>query len=175
MRWFWPGLSGEYMPRTERIAFDELDIRHVPSIQIRSLAINSPHYDEDTMIWMARNRMNVHNLQGSRARLSDMKKEASKWSKAVTMPSCPNRSWMLIRSTWPNTAVSDKNPPQRPPHLCWSNPDVQKAMAKVIAEWWDNEPEMDRVRFFGADHNHFCECEACRLCPGCQYALAEVP
>ena len=48
-----------------------------------------------------------------------------------------------------------------------------KAMAKVIAEWWDNEPEMDRVRFFGADHNHFCECEACRLCPDVS-TLAEV-
>ena len=162
VRWFWPGLSGEYMPRTERIAFDELDIRHVPSIQIRSLAINSPHYDEDTMIWMARNRMNVHNLQGSRARLSDMKKRGFQVVKGGHNAVLPQQILDAHPEYMAEYGGKRQKPASRPPHLCWSNPDVQKAMAKVIAEWWDNEPEMDRVRFFGADHNHFCECEACQ-------------
>ncbi|MGI6082381.1 MAG: DUF4838 domain-containing protein [Limnochordia bacterium] len=162
VRWFWPGLSGEYMPRLERIVIEELDIRHVPSLAVRSLAINSPHYDESTMIWMARNRMNVHNLQGSAARISAMKKRGFQVVKGGHNAVLPQQVLDANPEYMAEYGGKRQKPASRPPHLCWSNPDVQKAMAKVIAEWWDTNPEMDRVRFFGADHNHFCECEACQ-------------
>ena len=40
-------------------------IRQIPGIADRSLSIDAPHWDNDTVTWMARNRMNVYALQGS--------------------------------------------------------------------------------------------------------------
>ncbi|MGI6611024.1 MAG: DUF4838 domain-containing protein [Limnochordia bacterium] len=161
MRWFWPGLSGEYVPQQERIAIEELDLRHIPSLEVRSLAINSPHYDESTLIWMARNRMNVHNLQGSASRIPPMKRRGFQVVIGGHNAVLPQAVLNAHPEYMAEYGGRRQKPSSHPPHLCWSNPGVQEALAKVIAQWWDRNPEIDRVRFFGADHTHFCECDDC--------------
>src|SRR5690606_25452795 len=41
-RWFWPGESGEYLPKQATISIGALDVRQIPSLAERSLSINSP-------------------------------------------------------------------------------------------------------------------------------------
>lgn len=59
--WFWPGVDGEFFKPSDDCVIDDLNIHENAALKYRSLGINAPHYDEETLIWMARNRLNVHN------------------------------------------------------------------------------------------------------------------
>lgn len=160
-RWFWPGESGEYLPSQKTIAVGQLDVRQVPDIPIRSLSINSPHYDEATLIWMARNRLNRHNLQGPTRLIEPMHEKGFN---------------VMIggHNAYLDKDVLEKHPEYiaqingkrqiiaSPPHLCWSNEGAQKALADKVSKWWDDNPNVDAVSFFGPDHNYFCECDQCK-------------
>jgi hypothetical protein len=160
-RWFWPGESGEYLPSQKTIAVGNLDVRQIPDIAVRSLSINSPHYDEATLIWMARNRLNLHNLQGPSSQIAPMHEKGFN---------------VMIggHNAYLDKGVLEKHPEYiaqingkrqviaSPPHLCWSNPGAQKALAEKISKWWNDNPDIDAISFFGPDHNYFCECDQCK-------------
>ncbi|MGI6610678.1 MAG: DUF4838 domain-containing protein [Limnochordia bacterium] len=167
VRWFWPGQSGEYSPRQESIAIPASDIRHVPSIEVRSIAINSPFYDEDTLIWMARNRMNVHYMKWHDLETKAWQVDAMKLRGfQVTLSGHNAVLSQSILDQHPEYMAlyggKRQKPAGHPPHLCWSNPAVQEAMAQTIAGWWESNPHIDTVSFYGADHNYFCECDECQ-------------
>jgi hypothetical protein len=160
-RWYWPGESGEYLPRHETLAVNALDVRHIPDIEFRSLSINSPHFEIETLTWMARNRMNLHNLQGPSSQIAPMHE----------------RGFQVMvggHNAFLDADVLEKHPEYiaevagkrqiigSPPHICWSNPGAQKALAEKIAQWWKDNPEVDSISFFGPDHNYFCECAQCQ-------------
>jgi len=165
-RWYWPGESGEYLPRQNTIAIDNLDIRQLPGLRDRSLSINSPHYDEDVIIWMARNRLNWHHLQGSTIKHENITNLHEKGLQVVigghniTLP--PK---MLEQHPDYVAMVGGKRqiPERGASHLCWSNAGVQKAVAEKIEKWWDENPNVDSVSFLAADQTHFCECDQCKI------------
>jgi hypothetical protein len=166
VRWFWPGESGEYFPRQESIEIPALDMRHVPSIERRSISINAPFYDEDTLVWMARNRMNVHNMKWHDLETKAWQVEAMKLRGFLVTVTGHNAVLpQSILDEHPEYMAlyggKRQKPARHPPHLCWSNPGVQEALAKIIAEWWESNPHIDTINFYGADHNHFCECDEC--------------
>ncbi|HEU4609474.1 MAG TPA: DUF4838 domain-containing protein, partial [Chitinophagaceae bacterium] len=46
--------------------------------------------------------------------------------------------------------------------LCWSNPGVQEAVAKMMASWWDKNPYIESIRFYPADNQRYCQCDQCK-------------
>lgn len=162
-RWFWPGESGEYLPSRSTITVNALDIRQIPSLAERSLGINSPHYDEDTLVWMGRNRLNWHHVQG-RILPERVANLHQKGMQVVVGGHNATLDQTLLDAHPEYMALyagKRQKPAGHPPHLCWSNLGVQQAMAQKITRWWDDNPTIDSVSFFGADHNHFCECAQC--------------
>jgi hypothetical protein len=160
-RWFWPGESGEYLPTLKTISVGNLDIRQIPDIPIRSLSINSPHYDEATLVWMARNRLNLHNLQGPISLIAPMHEKGldvmigghNAYLDAEVLEQHPE----YIAEISGKRQIIDN-----PPHLCWSNAGAQKALAEKVSKWWDEYSGLDVISFFGPDHNHFCGCNQCK-------------
>ncbi len=165
VRWFWPGESGEYIPRSVSVSLANLDITQVPDLKSRSLSINSPHYDGDTLVWMARQRMNVHLIPSANAkdRITNLKEKG-----------------FLVGVGGHNVVLSDAILQQHPeyaaeidgkrelkpsghsPHLCWANPGVQEEIYQKILSWIAQNPAIDILSFYGADHNYFCQCSLCK-------------
>lgn len=160
-RWYWPGESGEYFPRQNNIIVGNLDIRQIPSLKYRSLSIDDPHYDEDTLVWMARNRMNLHNLEGIYpGRISNLHEKGF-----IVMIGGHNAILpQELLEQHPEYAAyyGGKRHPEGTPQLCWSNAAVQQALAKEISGWWDAHPDVDEISFFPADNPHFCDCDQCK-------------
>lgn len=160
-RWFWPGESGEYLPKQPTISIGSLDVRQVPDIAIRSISINDPHFDPDTLVWMARNRMNLHNLQGPPSQIEPMHEKG--FQVMIGGHNAYLESEVLEKHPEYIAEINGKRQIMaNPPHLCWSNADAQQAMADKISKWWDDNPQIDSISFFGPDHNYFCECAMCK-------------
>jgi len=159
-RWFWPGDSGEYLPKQPSIAVGNLDVRHVPSLWSRKLSINDPHFDEETATWMARNRMNGHNVQTniSKEYLVERGLQIMIGGHNLVLP-----HELLEKHPEYMAEYGGKRqiPVGHPPHLCWANPGVQEEVVKMASQWWEDNPLVTSISFFGADHNHFCECSLC--------------
>lgn len=164
-RWYWPGESGEYLPQKSTITIGNLDIRQLPSLRDRSLSINAPHWDEDTMIWMSRNRLNWHHLQGwtiTHKNIDDLHEKGLQvliGGHNITLP-----TELLEKHPEYLAMYGGKRqfPPKEAPHLCWSNPGVQEAIADKIKQWWKDNPTVDSISFLAADQTHFCECDQCK-------------
>jgi hypothetical protein len=160
-RWFWPGEGGEYLPSQKTIALGNLDICQIPDIPIRSLSINSPHYDEATLIWMARNRLNRHNLQGPASQIAPMHEKG--FSVMIGGHNAYLDKDVLEKHPEYIAEINGKRQIiESPPHLCWSNIGAQKALAEKVGKWWADNPDVDAISFFGPDHNYFCECDQCK-------------
>ena len=159
-RWYWPGESGEYLPSLKTIFVKDLDITEAPDINLRSLAINAPHWDEDTTIWMSRNRMNWYALQGStitHEHIADLHEKGIKariGGHNITLPEKLLDEHPEYRALWGAKRQGDQ--------LCWGNPDVQDAVAQKIIDWWKNNPNIDGITLMAADNTHFCDDKLCR-------------
>ena len=163
-RWFWPGSTGEYLPSRRTIAVEQLDVRQTPSLEVRSLSINDPHYDLETLTWMARNRMNLHNLQnpkGTDHRVLAMKMRGFQVAIDGHNATLPDEVLRAHPEYIAEYNGMRQAPPGRRPHLDWSNPGAQKAMAEEIGRWWDANPQVDYVSFYGPDHTYFCNSPQC--------------
>jgi len=166
-RWYWPGESGEYLPEKSTITFNNLDVRQSPSLRDRSLSINSPHYDKDVIIWMARNRLNWHHLQGSTIKHENITNLHEKGLQVVigghniTLPVDFLRKHPdYVAMFGGKRQIPDS---RRGPHLCWSNAGVQKAITDKVRKWWDENPNVDSISFLAVDHTRFCECDQCKI------------
>lgn len=164
-RWYWPGETGEYLPSQQTISIHNLDVRQTPSLSERSLSIDAPHWDEDTMIWMSRNRMNWHHLQGGTMSEEHIKDLHEKGMKAVLGGHNITLSPELLKEHPEYLAMyggKRQFPPKVAPQLCWSNIGVQHAVAERIEGWWKKYPDADSISFLAADQTHFCECDQCK-------------
>ena len=160
-RWYWPGKSGEYLPSLKTISIKDVDVTETPDIGIRSLAINAPHWDKDTMIWMSRNRMNWHTLQGAtitEEHIADLHEKGIKarvGGHNITLPEKLLNEHPEYRALWGGKRQGDQ--------LCWGNPDVQNAVAQKVIDWWKDNPEIDGIAFMAADNTHFCDDKLCQI------------
>lgn len=162
VRWFWPGISGEYIPSKSSVVVDDLDIRHIPSIDVRTLAINAPHFDFATMVWMARNRLNRHHTRPSAGHTEALKTRGFQVGIAGHNATLPRS----VLDQHPEYIAEYGGTRQIPAgrttaHLDWSNEGAQKAMAEEIGTWWDDNPELDVISFYGPDHQFYCDSADC--------------
>lgn len=163
-RWLWPGEEGEFVHKTSDCKTGSLDILEAAGIPRRSLAINSPHYDLDTLNWMARHRFNMHPVN---AAFNDEKNASL------------SERGFLIRYAGHNLVLPQKVLEKHPEyaaefggerhlrvndeqaHLCWSNPGVQAALVESVTEWIGKNPQVDIWSFYPTDHGRFCQCKNC--------------
>jgi len=164
-RWYWPGPTGEYLPSQQTISIANLDVRQAPSLEDRSLSIDAPHWDEDTMIWMSRNRMNWHHLQGWVLSEEHIKDLHEKGMKGIIGGHNITLDPELLKQHPEYLALyggKRQFPPKAAAQLCWSNIAVQHAVAEKIEAWWKKYPDADSIGFLAADQGHFCECDQCK-------------
>lgn len=166
-RWFWPGTSGEFLPKQRNICVGELKIVMAPSLKFRSVAVTGPaNGDPDTDTWMARNRMNVVSIPAG-ADLDGTKTNPRKQKGFMTRIAGHNIVLPVeLLQAHPEYiaevgGVRQLNPGGPPSHLCWSNANVQTEVANMISGWWTQNPFNDIVHFYPADQPQFCECANC--------------
>ena len=162
-RWFWPGESGEYLPAQNTISIGNLNIRQIPSISMRSIAVNSPHWDDDTITWMARNRMNLYALQVriDAEHIGYLHERGFKVMTGGHNATLPHEL-LVAHPEYAAEYGGKRHVDDGTPQLCWSNAAVQQYLAKEISGWLDKNPTIDIVSFFPADNPHFCECDQCK-------------
>lgn len=165
VRWLWPGDSGERIPPASTVVMKDDEIRDAPGLRYRLLSVNSPHYDEPTQTWMARNRMNVDTIS-----------TVGTFPERYLLES--DRKGFLVRLGGHNvvlpSALLKEHPeyiaqvqgkrtlhPRDNSHLCWSNKGVQDALVEATAAWVERYPQVDILSLFTADHNQYCECSGC--------------
>jgi len=163
VRWLWPGETGTFYPEKREIEVEDLKIRHTPSLQYRDLAINTPHYDNDTLTWLARQRANVNSVQpGYKQDYFDRLKERGFLARIaghhVTLPETLLDQHPEWRAEY---AGKRQRHPSHASHLCWSNPGVQEALREKLTGWIKTNPALDIVSLYTADHNMFCTCASC--------------
>ncbi|HEY0668886.1 MAG TPA: DUF4838 domain-containing protein [Sphingobacteriaceae bacterium] len=166
VRWFWPGESGEFIPKRRNIAVDEINLVQKPDLKVRSLAITGIRYgDPDTDTWMARNRMNVvsHSPDSGKNPNLQIRREKGFQIRiaghnvvfpAATLKEHPEYLAQVGGKRVPH--------PKGASQLCWSNVAVQDEVAAMIGRWWDQSPYPDVVHFYPADQPQYCECSDCR-------------
>lgn len=162
-RWFWPGETGEYYRVSKDLSVENLKLQESGAVRYRYLAINAPHYDEETLVWMSRNRMNVHPVVGaiSQRQLENLHEKG-----------------LLARYAGHNLTLPDELLKEHPEylaeyggrrtlhhstssHLCWSNEGVQRELIDVMKGWVKAHPKIDIWSFYPADQTHFCQCAGC--------------
>jgi hypothetical protein len=159
-RWYWPGESGEYLPAQKNISIADLNVTETPSIRYRSLAIDGPHWDEDTLVWMSRNRMNLYNLDQWRMtneRIAEMHEkgfQATLGGHSIVLPETILKEHPEYRALYGNKRQGEQ--------LCWGNPEVQNAVAEEIKAWWKKYPDLDSIQFLAADTTEYCNDKLCQ-------------
>ncbi len=163
-RWFWPGESGEYFERKEGITLDNFKLKEQGAIRYRYLTINSPHYDHDTLVWMARHRMNIH-FAGTYLGEKELQNLVEKgffvrWSGHALVLQREmleeHPEYVAEYGGRRQIIQSHDNP-----HLCWSNPGVQEALSEGIAKTLKAYPTFNSLGIYPADQTHFCHCAEC--------------
>lgn len=166
VRWFWPTESGEYIPQRQTIDMSDFVIRAKPSLAYRGLGITGTRfgYDEETDIWMARNRMNVVNTRpGYNKDQIMLRKQKGFMIRIAGHNVTLDRSILEKHPEYLAEFGGKRQFHQRhASHLCWSNPEVLELVVQKIAQWWDQNPEVDIVHFYPADHMQYCECAQCQ-------------
>ncbi len=163
-RWFWPGDTGEYFERKEGIVLNDFELKEKGALRYRYLAINSPHYDHDTLVWMARNRMNIHfagsYLNEDRYRNLHEKGFIIRWSgHGLNLP-------LSVMEAHPDYIAEYAGRRQiskalGSAHLCWSNPGVQQALIERISTTLRKHPLITSLGIYPVDQTQFCQCAQC--------------
>lgn len=166
VRWYWPGEDGEYISQDPIPDLTQLYIRHTPSLKYRFLSLTRERngYQIDTDIWLARNRMNLVNQTSSAPQsLIEERKERGFLLRIsghnVKLP----EETLEAHPEYAALYGGERNigSRTRPPHLCWSNSEVQRLITETIRDWTAANPEVDLIAFYPADITHFCQCEEC--------------
>ncbi|MBC9929395.1 DUF4838 domain-containing protein [Chitinophaga qingshengii] len=166
-RWFWPGSTGEFLPKQKNICVNDLNISVAPSLKFRSVAVtNPPAGDPDTDTWMARNRMNVINIPAgadSDGAKTNLRKQKGFLTRIGSHNIVLSVDTLMAHREYGALVggVRQVGTAAKPAHLCWSNADLQSVIANMIAKWWNDNPYNDIIHFYPADQPQFCECSVC--------------
>lgn len=162
VRWFWPGESGEYIPKRTSISINTLSISQVPKLPIRTLAISNAEHGSypDTELWMARNKMNVISAELGDTATAERKRKgflARISGHNIVLPKdslTAHPSWAALRDN--NRLIIDEA------QLCWGNTDLQTAIANMIKGWWTDNPDVDIAHIYPADNQLYCQDALCQ-------------
>lgn len=170
VRWLWPGMSGEYIPKQPTISIGDVAIDHTPGIAYRMVHICwvADQYDEETEVWAARNLLNTATGTGSetperRQAIADARLKRGMFQKYLAHGLSLSKETLKAHPEFAaEIGGSRLKHPDSNSHLCWSNEGVQKLLVDKINSWWDENPQMDMMVLMTADNPNFCECAKCR-------------
>lgn len=161
--WLWPGETGVFYQKNHETKLEPMTLRETASLPLRSLSINNPHYEPDTVLWMARNKLNNFNAA---------------WNiKPFQVENLKEKGFVINHLSHDMTLpreVLEENPdfvalyggsrtlnPRQHTHLCWSNQRVQELLAERLKGKIDEFPDIDLWTLLPVDSTNFCQCEAC--------------
>ena len=178
-RWCWPGPLGEIIPKVDRLSLPPRTIVHRPSFELRGSHIvqvyhNPPKYapehvnTEDWVDWAARNRMN--RLKASYATTWEYGAiRGGQWTEIAghsLYTILPPDKWFKSHPEFyplvagKRTAVHSSG---RAAEVCVSNPEVARAVADYIIDYFASHPDAKRFCVNAEDEpSYWCECDQCK-------------
>lgn len=145
VHWFWPGATGEHVPRNAAASVPVLDLRRTPAFSIRNIKIGYSGYHTAAF----------HQAERQWARRSRLA-----WVKSAIF----GHSWEAAFDLRKGRTFQEHpewfalvNGQRRPPQMCTTNPDVIARMVDYVLEG-----KADIMNISPSDGGGFCECENCR-------------
>jgi len=171
-RWYAPGADGTVIPRADAVEIPEgWSVAGRPSIPWRGYHIcgtgrtrdgkSMPHFDYETALWMARNRMNfkpVHNHQYDEVAplLREIGLEPLAFGHSFSHW-LPDSEFAAHPDYF--ALIAGKRQPQSQP--CLSNPAFQRYLLDRLVEFADAHPDLPIISIAPNDGYRFCQCEGC--------------
>ena len=150
VRFYWPGADGTVVPRRKSMRLPELSIRRAPRFNYRYPWFCNFSKDEDCPLWFRRVGFGGQApvvIIDSFIMVNHMKKDHPEYFALVDG----------VRD------FSNKCASQGGGHLCLTNPDVAKAWARQIDEFFETHPEMEVYPVTPGDGlMRVCGCPACQ-------------
>jgi len=172
-RWYAPGPDGSVVPRLEAVEIpDGWSIAGKPSIPWRGYHIcgtgrtrdGEPigHFDYETALWMARNRMNfkpVHNSEYNEVRplLRELGLAALAFGHSFS-DWLPDAEFQAHPDYF--ALIAGKRQPCSQP--CLSNPGFRRYLVERLVAFADAHPDLPIISLAPNDGYRFCQCEHCR-------------
>lgn len=171
-RWFAPGAEGTVIPQLERVELpDGWQISGKPAFRWRGYHIcgtghtrdRAPmgHFDHDTALWMARNRMNfkpIHNEQVDDVNplLSELLLSPLAFGHSYNQW-IPPSEFAARPEFFPLIAGRRQPDGQR----CLSNSNLRRQWVERIVAYLDAHPPLSQVSLAPNDAYKWCQCSAC--------------
>ena len=145
VHWFWPGDSGEHVPRNANATLPELDLRKTPAFMIRSVSTGYGSYHNTTFREAGRKWARRSRLAWVRSAVF-----GHSWFDAFNLR---NDESFTTHPEW----FALVNGQRRPPQMCTTNPEVIDRMVEHVLKG-----KADIVHISPSDGGFFCECERCQ-------------
>ena len=150
VRFYWPGADGTVIPRRKDLRLPKLSVRRAPRFSYRYPWFCNFSKDEESPLWFRRVGFGGQApvvIIDSFYMVNHMKKDHPEYFALVDG----------VRD------FTNKCASRGGGHLCFSNPDVAKAWARQIAEFFEAHPEMEVYPVTPGDGlTRVCGCSACQ-------------
>jgi len=154
VRWFWPGTSGEFIPRKEYWSLPQLSYHYQPFFLYRGFHLCGDWRDvESFKEWMARNFINIYRHASS--------PKEKKFGFYSLWSSHNARLPQSLFQEHPEyfAEVAGKRYAE---NICFSHPETEKLVAEGLADYIRKHPYIEILSIFPADNQTYCRCEKCR-------------
>jgi hypothetical protein len=145
VHWFWPGASGEHVPRNPGATLPALDLRQTPPFMIRSVSTGYGSYHNETFREATRHWARRSRLAWVRSAVF-----GHSWYSAFNLR---NDESFKQHPEW----FALVNGRRRPPQMCTTNPEVINRMVEYVLNG-----KADIMNISPSDGGFFCECERCQ-------------
>ncbi|MFA5646336.1 MAG: DUF4838 domain-containing protein [Candidatus Ratteibacteria bacterium] len=147
VRWLWPGVSGEVIPRNPKLNFSSFNERHTPGFVRRKLDFYYGRFWSDTAkkdlaVWRNRSCLG-DTIRGSFGHA---------WGRLI-----PASLYFEKHPEWFSLVAGKRVTNQ----LCISNPELREELLKRLLTLPANQ-KLDIVSISANDGYGFCECDLCR-------------
>lgn len=174
VRWFWPGETGEYVPKKEIISLEDICVEEEPDFEWRDMGLFLFRQQRLEMSWyQAMGLTRWYQEMGEKHH-----RDIELWAKRNKLGGLKvffDHSWGFIippevyGETHPeyfalvNGERTCKNfDGKHGCQLCTSNPEVVRLVADYVCRYFDKNKDMDVFSISPNDGHGFCECSGCR-------------
>jgi hypothetical protein len=162
-RWFDPGIDGEEVPKMEEIILPSLDLKEVPDLSRRALAIFGGYYSTSECIdyvdWMAKNKINCFWWAGGnkeKQNLLDLK-DWFRDKKSIVLPEVRKRGLVIDFSNHNFRYLEPEG------GICLTDPQSRQYVANELIKLVEENPYIDVVGVWADDGwgGGLCKCKEC--------------
>ena len=167
VRWYWPGASGEIIPRKATIQVKDIHLREEPDFQWRHMGPGGPlwgpkdkwekerelgvseEHQREVALWERRNRLGGFKIADGHA-----------WIRIIPPEKCGEEhpEWFALVNGKRDNAYHDGKHANQ---LCTTNREMIDTFVARVREYLDTH-DVDAVSISPNDGLGFCECEQCR-------------